>query len=130
MLIALYIDPSAVTDRLAWLSYVQGSLAGTLATKIDASRSAMKELRDAENALAPRRNIRVGMENQIARIEHEQRKDQLARLPELKAQLHLNEEEDAPAEKDIEIIKRRAVRDSEQAKWEAIREVSHILLLR
>ena len=38
-----------VTDRLAWLSYVHGSLAGTLANKIDSSRLSFKYLRDAEN---------------------------------------------------------------------------------
>lgn len=113
-----------VTDRLAWLSYVQGSLTAQVASKINSSRTAFKHLRDAENALAPRRNIRIGLENQIGRIEHEQRKDQQARLQELKAQLRMNEEEDSVAEKDIEILKRKAVRETEQEKWEAIREVN------
>ena len=113
-----------VTDRLAWLSYVHGSLAGDLASKLDSARTTFKHLRDAENALAPRRNIRIGLQNQIARIEHDQRKDQQQRLAELKVQLQKNEEEDSTAEKDILILKRKAVRDSEKEKWEAIREVS------
>ena len=113
-----------VTDRLAWLSYVHGSLAGTLATKLDSARGSFKHLRDAENALAPRRNIRIGLQNQIARIEHDQKKDQQQRLAELKVQLQRNEEEDAVAEKDIQILKRKAIRDTEQEKWEAVREVS------
>lgn len=112
-----------VTDRLAWLSYVHGSLAGTLANKIDSSRLSFKYLRDAENALAPRRNIRIGLQNQIAKIEHDQRKDQQQKLAELKVQLQRNEEEDATAEKDIELLKRKAIRETEQEKWEAIREV-------
>ena len=102
---------------------MHGSLSETLASKLDASRTSFKYLRDAENALAPRRNIRIGLHNQIARIEHDQRKDQQQRLAELKVQLQKNEEEDATAEKDIEILKRKAIRESEQEKWEAIREV-------
>ena len=111
----------AVTDRLAWLSYVHGSLSSTVAEKINNSRLTFKHLRDAENALLPRRNIRIGMQNQIAKLEHDQRRDQQQRLAELKVQLQRNEEEDATAEKDIEILKRKAIRESEQAKWEAQR---------
>ena len=64
------------------------------------------------------------MENQIAKIEHDQRKDQQQRIAELKVQLQKNEEEDAVMEKDVEILKRKAVRESEREKWEAIREAS------
>lgn len=105
------------------MSYVHGSLAESLASRIDSSRTSFKHLRDAENALAPRRNIRIGLQNQIARIEHDQRKDQQQKLAELKVQLQRNEEEDTTAEKDIEILKRKAIRETEQEKWEAIREV-------
>lgn len=115
---------AAVTDRLGWLSYVHGSLAETLATNIDKSRTSFKHLRDAENALTPRRNIRIGLQNQIARIEHDQRKDQQQKLADLKVQLQRNEEEDETAERDIELLKRKAIRESEQEKWAAIREVS------
>ncbi|KAI0702521.1 Eisosome component PIL1-domain-containing protein, partial [Cytidiella melzeri] len=120
-------DIKDVTDRLAWLNYVHGSLTGTLATRINSSRTSSKHLRDAENALAPRRNIRVGLENQIARLEHEQQKNTQNKLKELKAQLLKNEEEDAVAERDIEILKRKAVRETEQEKWEAIREYAEKL---
>ena len=114
----------AVTDRLGWLNFVHGSLASHLASQINAARSPFKALRDAENALAPRRNIRTGLQNQISRIEYDQRKDQMARLPDLKAQLKRAEAEDESAEKEVEILKRKAVRDSAQMQWEAIREVS------
>jgi molecular chaperone GrpE (heat shock protein) len=116
-----------VTDRLAWLSYVHGSLAGGLAEKVDSSRLTFKHLRDAENAQLPRRNIRTGLQNQIAKLEHDQKREQQQRLAELKVQLQKNEEEDATAEKDIEVLKRKAVRESEQAKWEAVREVSSMV---
>ena len=113
-----------VTDRLGWLNYVHGSLSSNLASKVDTARSPFKAYRDAENALAPRRNLRTGLETQIDRIVNEHRKDQLAKLPELQAQLKKMEDEDEPAEKELELLMRKAVRESEQLKWEAVREVS------
>lgn len=105
------------------MNYIQGSLAHDLATKVDASRTAFKALRDAENSLAGRRNIRAGFQNQIARIEHEQQRGMEQKLVELKKQLQKAEKDDAPLEKEVEILKRKAVRDGEIAKWEAFREV-------
>ena len=40
------------------------------------------------------------------------------------AQLKKMEDEDEPAEKELELLMRKAVRESEQLKWEAVREVS------
>ena len=112
-----------MTDRLAYLNFVQGSLANTLAVKLDNARTPFKVLRDAEIALTPRRNIRAGMALQISRIEHDQQKGMEKRLADLKEQLRKHEAEDEAKEKQVEILKRRAVRESEQQKWEAIREV-------
>ena len=110
---------------MGWLNFVHGSLATHLASKLDAARSPFKALRDAENALLPRRNIRNGLQNQISRLEYEQgNKEKQQRMQELKVQLQRAEAEDAAAEKDLEILKRKAIRESEQLKWEAIREVS------
>ena len=112
-----------MTDRLAYLNFVQGSLANTLAVKLDNARTPFKVLRDAEIALTPRRNIRAGMALQISRIEHDQPKGMEKRLADLREQLRRHEEEDEAKEKQVEILKRRAVKESEQQKWEAIREV-------
>lgn len=118
------IDPCLVTDRLAYLNYVHGALAEKLATSLDKSRGGFKALRDAENNLTPRRNIRAGFQSQIARIEHDQQRGSEKRILELKQQLQKAEREDEPLEKELEILKRKSVRDSEQAKWAALREVS------
>jgi len=122
-------DLKDVTDRIAYLNFVQGSLAGTLSTKLDASRGSLKALRDAEAALAPRRNIRTGMQNQLARIEHDQQKGQEKKIAELKEQLRKAELDDGPQEREIEILKRKAIRESERLKWEAIREYGEKLVL-
>lgn len=113
----------AVSDRLAYLNYVHGSLAGTLAGHLDKAREAMKELRDAERALEPKRNIRTNLRTQIARIEHDQQRGMERRLAELKQQLDRAEAEDLAAEKELEVRKRTSLASSEKAKWAALREV-------
>ena len=113
---------------MAYLNFVEGSLANNLAHKLDSARAPFKNLRDAENALTPRRNIRSGLALQISRIEHEQQKGTEKRLAELKEQLRIHEKEDEYKEKQVEILKRRAVKESEQQKWDAIREVCVMLV--
>ncbi|EGO20068.1 hypothetical protein SERLADRAFT_453364 [Serpula lacrymans var. lacrymans S7.9] len=122
-------DLKDVSDRLAYLNFVQGSLAGTLANKLDAARTPFKALRDAENALAPRRAARQGLQNQIARTEHDQLKGSEQRLAELKQQLSRAEAADEQPEKDVELLKRKALRESELAKWDAMREYGEKIVL-
>ncbi|KAH9898049.1 Eisosome component PIL1-domain-containing protein, partial [Cubamyces lactineus] len=122
-------DIKDVTDRLAWINYIQGSLAMTLAHQIDAARAPFKALRDAENSLSGRRNIRASFQNQIARIEHDQQRGMEQKLAELKRQLRKAEEDDAPLEKEVVLLKRKAVRESERLKWEAMREYGEKLAL-
>lgn len=112
-----------MTDRLAYLNFVQGTLTTTLASKLDAARSPFKSLRDAETAIAPRRTIRTGLQTQIARLEHDVQKSQDRKLVDLREQLRKAEMEDASPEREIEVLKRKAVKESERLKWEAIREV-------
>ncbi|KAF7967005.1 hypothetical protein HWV62_36272 [Athelia sp. TMB] len=122
-------DLKDVSDRLAYFNFVQGSLAGTLAVKLDAARAPIKALRDAETAITPRRNIRAGLALSISRLEHEQAKGTEGRLVDLRNQLKKHEEQDESKEKEIEILKRKAVRESEQLKWDAIREYAEKLVL-
>ncbi|KAF5377644.1 hypothetical protein D9615_005351 [Tricholomella constricta] len=122
-------DLKDVTDRLAYLNFVQGSLASSLALKLDAARAPLKALRDAETAIAPRRNVRAGLNNQLAKIEHDQQKGMEKKIVELKDQIRKAELDDQPQEKEIELLKRKAVRESEQLKWEAFREYGEKLVL-
>jgi len=122
-------DIKDVTDRLAYLNFVQGSLASSLANKLDAARTPLKALRDAETALAPRRNIRTNLKTQLARLEHESAKGFEKRIAELKEQIRKAEFDDQDQENEVEILKRKGVRESEQLKWEAIREYGEKLVL-
>lgn len=122
-------DLKDVTDRLAYLNFVQGSLASSMAQKLDAARSPLKALRDAETALLPRRNIRAGLQLQLARLEHDNQKGMEKKIAELKDQIKKAEADDSPQEKEVDLLKRKAIRDSEQLKWEAIREYGEKLVL-
>ena len=78
---------NAVSDRLAFINFVSGSLSNALAVKLDAARAPFKQLRDRETALQPHRTVRAGLQNQIGRIEAGQEKGYEKRLAELRAQL-------------------------------------------
>lgn len=91
--------------------------------KLDSARTPLKALRDAETAITPRRNIRAGLQNQIARLEHDQQKGMEKKIQDFKDQLRKAELEDQAQENEIELLKRKAIRESEQLKWDAIREV-------
>ncbi|KAF9242879.1 Eisosome component PIL1-domain-containing protein [Melanogaster broomeanus] len=122
-------DLRDVTDRLAYLNFVQGSLASSLAVKLDDARSPLKALRTAETNITPKRNIRAGLRNQIGRVEHNQEKGGERRLAELREQLARAEKADEHLEKEMELLKRKAVRESEQLKWDAIREYGEKLVI-
>ncbi|KAI6162242.1 Eisosome component PIL1-domain-containing protein [Pisolithus thermaeus] len=122
-------DLRDVTDRLAYLNFVNGSLASSLAAKLNAARSPLKALRDAESAIIPKRNARANLQNRIRKLEHSQEKNVERQIAELEDQLARAERNDESQEKEILILKRKAVRDSERAKWEAIREYGEKLVL-
>jgi hypothetical protein len=73
--------------------------------------------------------MRTGLRLQINRIEHERPKGAEKRLADLRDQLKKVEADDQPAEREIEIMKRKAVRESEQQKWDALREYGEKLVL-
>lgn len=110
-----------VTDRLAYFQFVQGSLADSLAKKLDAARLPLKNLRDKEDALAARRTIRNNYEQHIAKLETSSGNEK--KINELEELLKRANIEDEPLEKEVQILERKAIKESEHAKWEAIREV-------
>ncbi|KAL0580391.1 lipid-binding protein [Marasmius crinis-equi] len=122
-------DLKDVTDRLAYLNFVHGSLASSLAVKLDASRAPLKALRDAEAALAPRRNIRSGLRNQLAKIENDNQKGNEKKITDLKDQIRKAELDDASLEAEVELLKRQGIKTSESLKFEALREYGEKLVL-
>ncbi|KAI0307812.1 Eisosome component PIL1-domain-containing protein [Multifurca ochricompacta] len=122
-------DVKDVSDRLAFLNYITGSLASTLSVRLDAARTPLKELRDNEVALTQKRNVRAGLQNQIERLEHSQERGYEKRLTELKEQLVRAESDDGPAEGEHEILVRKTMKESERLKFQALREYGEKLAL-
>jgi len=122
-------DVKDVTDRLAYFNFVQGSLASTLSTKLDASRTPLKALRDSEATLSARRNTRAGYDREISKLEIDRPRNGEKRIQELTDLLRKAEIDDEPLEKENERLARNAVRESEQAKWDAIREYGEKLVI-
>jgi hypothetical protein len=112
---------------LGFLNYITGTLATTLSAKLNTARLPLKELRDNEVALAQKHSVRTGLEQQISRIENSQEKGYEKRLAELKEQLAKAQSDDESAEKQHDLLLRKALRESELQKFQAIREVIEIL---
>lgn len=123
-------DVKDVSDRLAWINFVHGGLTTTLGQAIESSRAPLKAVRDAEENIFPRRNLRKGIHLQIQQIRAESKSSQAEKkIAELTAQLKKLEADDDSAERELEILKRNALRESEARKWQALREYSEKVLL-
>ncbi|KAI0004322.1 Eisosome component PIL1-domain-containing protein [Russula compacta] len=122
-------DVKDASDRLAFLNYTSGSLASTLSVKLNTARTPLKELRDSEVTLVQRRNVRNGLEYQISRVENGQERGYEKRVAELKEQLAKAESDDEPIEKQHEILLRKALKESELQKFQALREYGEKLAL-
>lgn len=118
---------AAVSDRLGFLNYTAASLATTLSVKLNTARLPLKELRDHEVVVAQKRSIHTGLEQQISRVENSREKGYERRLAELKEQLTKVKSDDEPTEKQYDILLRKALRESEQVKFQALREVIEIV---
>lgn len=93
------------------------------------SRTAWKHVRDAEAGLVPRRAIQQNLKNEIARIRAGPpsggRNGNLdTKLQQLEEQLKKAEADDGPLERELDLLKRAAVKESEAMKWKAFRDVS------
>ncbi|KAF9785541.1 Eisosome component PIL1-domain-containing protein [Thelephora terrestris] len=120
-------DLKDVTDRLAYFQFVQGSLAESLAKKLNAARLPLKNLRDKEDTLAARRNIRNNYELNIAKLETSSGNQK--KINELEELLRKANIDDDPLEKEVQILERKAIKESEHAKWEAFREYGEKLAI-
>ncbi|KAG8690993.1 hypothetical protein FRC11_007567 [Ceratobasidium sp. 423] len=120
-------DVKDVSDRVAYLNFAHGSLAADLAKSLDSSRASYKSLRDAETTLHPRRTARAGMKAEIDKIRQagatgKAPANGAERIAELEAQLRKAEQDDAPQEREVVLLRRRALIECERKKWAGFRE--------
>jgi len=123
-----------VSDRIAYLNFVNGTLANDLAKSLDNARASYKSLRDAETALHPRRTARSNIKAEIERIKTagaagKAPANGAERAAELQNQLTKAEADDAPQEREVVLLKRRALIECERKKWAAFREYGAKLAL-
>ncbi|KZO95012.1 hypothetical protein CALVIDRAFT_538488 [Calocera viscosa TUFC12733] len=117
-------DVKDVSDRLAWLNFTSGALASQLGTALGGeARGPLKQLRDAEQLLAPRRAARAAAQAQLQRAKMEQER------AELTAALKQGEAEDAELEGRVARARREGVREAERAKWLAVAQYAEKMLL-
>jgi hypothetical protein len=113
---------------------VHGTLANDLAKSLDSARASYKSLRDAETALHPRRTARSNIKAEIERIKTAGASGKAPangaeRAAELHSQLTKAEADDAPQEREVVLLKRRALIECERKKWAAFREYGAKLAL-
>ncbi|KAG8748522.1 hypothetical protein FRC10_003656 [Ceratobasidium sp. 414] len=123
-----------VSDRIAYVNFVHGSLASDLSSSLDTARASYKSLREAETSLHPRRTIRSNMKAEIERIKAagsagKAPANGAERVAELQSQLAKAEADDAPQEREVALLRRRALIECEQKKWAAFREYGAKLAL-
>ncbi|KAF8609098.1 hypothetical protein BDV93DRAFT_464091, partial [Ceratobasidium sp. AG-I] len=127
-------DVKDVSDRIAYLNFAHGSIANELAKSLDTARASYKSLRDAETALHPRRTARANMRAEIERIRTAGTSGKAPangaeRIAELQNQLNKADADDAPQEKEVALLKRRALVECERKKWAAFKEYGAKLAL-
>jgi len=127
-------DVKDVSDRIAYVNFVHGSLASDLSSSLDTARASYKSLRDAETSLHPRRTARSNMRAEMERIKAagsagKAPANGAERVAELQSQLAKAEADDAPQEREVALLKRRALVECERKKWAAFREYGAKLAL-
>ncbi|CAE6419322.1 unnamed protein product [Rhizoctonia solani] len=127
-------DVKDVSDRIAYLNFAHGALATDLAKSLDSSRASYKSLRDAETTLHPRRVARAAMKAEIDKIRQagatgKAPSNGAERIAELETQLRKAEQDDSPQEREVGLLKRRALVECERKKWAAFREYASKLEL-
>lgn len=113
---------------------MQGKASSELSAKLDTARGPFKNARNAEAALVPRRNQRSNIETQLSRLSTEIESGRPTpsihgRIAELEKQRATLQREDEPQERELETLKRTALKESELARWAAIREYAEKLIL-
>ncbi|KAG8991725.1 hypothetical protein FRB94_012286 [Tulasnella sp. JGI-2019a] len=118
-------DVKDVTDRLAFVTFAHGNLATNLANELDAARAPFKNLREILTKAAPRKSQLQAIDAQIKTLQTSGGRNPGAetKIAELEAERRRRVNEDEPMEMQIATIKRNAIKESEEIRWKAVKEV-------
>ncbi|GJN90090.1 hypothetical protein Rhopal_003088-T1 [Rhodotorula paludigena] len=123
-------------DRLAWTVYCMAELDQEAAKKVEESRVILKDIRNFENDLVPRRRNQQSLATKITALEKEigaskkgadvKQSDQLSKL---RGELSQLEAENATFEQSFETLKRQKLHEAFSAQFRAQRELGEKMAL-
>ncbi|BGP41147.1 lipid-binding protein [Rhodotorula kratochvilovae] len=128
-------DVVDMCDRLAWLAFKSSELEQDAARKVEESRAVLKDIRNMENDLVPRRRNEKQLAARIATLEKEaaaskkadnKHSEQLAKLRAEHAQL---EAENATFEASFAVLKRQKLHEAFALQFAAQKELGEKLAL-
>ncbi|GAA5849001.1 hypothetical protein JCM8547_006409 [Rhodosporidiobolus lusitaniae] len=114
-----------ICDRAAFLQYKNSELQLDAAAKLEQSRAVMKDIRNFENDLVPRRRNAVALKNKITALQKEKentkREEQLGKL---QAELSQLEAENATFEESFHTLKRSKLHEAFSLQYAAQQELA------
>ncbi|KAH8927203.1 hypothetical protein BT69DRAFT_855316 [Atractiella rhizophila] len=129
-------DYKDICDRLSFFVFQSAMLEGEYAKKLESSRTVLKEIRNFEENLIPRRDKREALKKEITKIEgykpesgSSSAKRYAQQLAQLRGELQALNEADAPYEDSMASVKRQKVHDSFLQQFEAMKEYGEKLAI-
>ncbi|KAK4049556.1 lipid-binding protein [Microbotryomycetes sp. JL201] len=114
-------DLKDVSDRLAWIEFETAKLYKAHAQRIDQARSALKDVRNYENDLVPKRKNRAALQAKLATTKSS------SDLKRMTAEIEQIDKELAPADQMLESLKRTKLHESFSLQLQAQRELGEKL---
>ncbi|KAK4698567.1 hypothetical protein P7C70_g7705, partial [Phenoliferia sp. Uapishka_3] len=122
-------DLSDTSDRIAFLMFKSAELQEAHAQRVAQSRVALKDIRNFENELVPKRNRRQALSNKLTTLRQKNDKRAATEMAQLSADLEQMEREDATFEESLSVLKRTKVHEAFSLHFAAQRELAEKLAI-
>ncbi|KAM0786658.1 hypothetical protein ACM66B_002107 [Microbotryomycetes sp. NB124-2] len=114
-------DLKDVSDRLAWIEFETAKLFKEHARRVDQARSALKDVRNFENELVPKRKNKAALQAKLATTKSS------SELKRITSEIDQLDSELAPADNTLESLKRTKLHESFSLQLQAQRELGEKL---
>ncbi|KAK4047361.1 lipid-binding protein [Microbotryomycetes sp. JL221] len=116
-------DLKDVSDRLAWIEFETGRLFKNHAQRIDQARSALKDVRNYENDIVPKRKSRQALQTKLTSTKSSSDQEKL------RIEIEQLDREIAPLDNQLEVLKRTKLNESFNLQFQAQRELGEKLAI-
>ncbi|GAA6036778.1 hypothetical protein JCM8097_003475 [Rhodosporidiobolus ruineniae] len=116
-------DVVDIADRLAFLQFKQSELELDAAAKLEQSRSLIKDIRNFENDLVPRRRNATAISTKIATLRKENKKNSEEQINKLSTELSQLEQENSTFESSFRTLKRTKLHEAFSLQFAAQQEL-------